>query len=194
MKRAVLFVVIALLGGLALGALFGSGMSSAAQAMARGATPAEAILAAAPSVPASPSAAVSTPGTQPPYSTVSDCDRVLLPQQVSSLESDEEIYTWGLEDGIGEPIRLTGTEYFDRYVYNADYASAPEQGVDEVLMQGNALENVLTAYPDDHFVEYHFPGLDESREGFDWCSLKVVLAPCEGDWYLVGLIHSEWTI
>ena len=50
MKRAVLFVVIALLGGLALGALFGSGMSSAAQAMARGATPAEAILAAAPSV------------------------------------------------------------------------------------------------------------------------------------------------
>ena len=140
MKRAVLFVVIALLGGLALGALFGSGMSSAAQAMARGATPAEAILAAAPSVPASPSAAVSTPGTQPapdtdrlleraarvletlsdrdfqalsrlvhpergvtltPYSTVSDCDRVLLPQQVSSLESDEEVYTWGLEDGIG---------------------------------------------------------------------------------------------
>ena len=137
MKRAVLFVVIALLGGLALGALFGSGMSSAAQAMARGATPAEAILAAAPSVPASPSAAVSTPGTQPapdtdrlleraarvletlsdrdfqalsrlvhpergvtltPYSTVSDCDRVLLPQQVSALESDEEIYTWGLED------------------------------------------------------------------------------------------------
>ena len=184
-------------------------------------------------MPASPSAAVSTPGTQPapdtdrlleraarvletlsdrdfqalsrlvhpergvtltPYSTVSDCDRVLLPQQVSSLESDEEIYTWGLEDGIGEPIRLTGTEYFDRYVYNADYASAPEQGVDEVLMQGNALENVLTAYPDDHFVEYHFPGLDESREGFDWCSLKVVLAPCEGDWHLVGLIHSEWTI
>ena len=62
MKRAVLFVVIALLGGLALGALFGSGISSAAQAMARGATPAEAILAAAPSVPASPSAAVSTPG------------------------------------------------------------------------------------------------------------------------------------
>ena len=61
-------------------------------------------------------------------------------------------------------------------------------------MQGNALENVLTAYPDDHFVEYHFPGLDESREGFDWCSLKVVLAPCEGDWHLVGLIHSEWTI
>ena len=36
LKRAVLFVVIALLGGLALGALFGSGMSPAAQAMARG--------------------------------------------------------------------------------------------------------------------------------------------------------------
>lgn len=232
MKRAVLFVVIALLGGLALGALFGSGMSTAAQAMARGATAAQAILAAAPSVQVSPSA-VSTPEAQPdpgtdrlleraeevldalaeedftalsrlvhpergvaltPYSTVSDCDRVLLPQQVAALEENEEVYTWGLEDGIGEPIRLTGTEYFDRYVYNADYAAAPEQGVDEVLMQGNALENVLTAYPDDRFVEYHFPSLDESREGFDWCSLKVVLAPCQGDWYLVGLIHSEWTV
>ena len=113
---------------------------------------------------------------------------------MSSLESDEEVYTWGLEDGIGEPIRLTGTEYFARYVYNADYAQAPEQALNQVLMQGNALENVAAAYPEGRFVEYHFPGLDEALEGFDWCSLKLVFEPWQGDWRLVGIIHSEWTI
>ena len=234
MKRAVLFAAVALLGGLALGALFGSGISSATQAMARGAAPAEALLAAAPPTPAVSAAEETAPpetGPAPdtdrlleraeavlaalsegdftalsglvhpergvtltPYSTVSDCDRVLLPQQAAALPEDEAVYTWGLEDGVGEPIRLTGAEYFDRYVYNADYAAAPEQGVDEVLMQGNALENVAAAYPDGRFVEYHFPGLDEGLGGFDWCSLKVVFAPCRGDWYLVGLVHSEWTI
>ena len=90
---------------------------------------------------------------------------MLLPQQVSSLESDEEVYTWGLEDGIGEPIRLTGTEYFDRYVYNADYASAPEQGVDEVLMQGKRPGERSDRLSGRPLCGVSFPRLDESQEG-----------------------------
>ena len=235
MKKALLFVAIALLGGFALGTLFGSGISSAAQAMARGLSPRQALLTAAPvlSAAALPAASDSAapeeaePDTNllleraraavdalaeadyfalsqqvhpekgvtlTPYSTVSDCDRVLLPQEVAALPGDEEVYTWGLEDGVGDPIRLTGTEYFARYVYNADYAQAPEQALNQVLMQGNALENVAAAYPEGRFVEYHFPGLDEALEGFDWCSLKLVFEPWQGDWRLVGIIHSEWTI
>lgn len=231
MKKAVLFVVIALLGGFSLGTLFGSGMSSAYLASAQSGTavlPQAAVrveLAAASTPAAAPEPTPDTGClleraeavlellrdgdycglsrmvhpekgvTLTPYSTVSTgCDRVLLPEQVALLGEDEKVYTWGLEDGIGEPIQLTGVEYFARYVYNADYASAPEQGVDEVLMQGNALENVASAYPEGHFVEYHFPGLDEGMEGYDWCSLKLVFEPYQGDWYLVGLIHSEWTI
>jgi hypothetical protein len=121
-------------------------------------------------------------------------DRNLLPAQLVLLPEDDIPYVWGIEDGTGAPIELTGREYFERYVFNADYTAAPETAVDTVLMQGNALENVASAYPEGRFVEYHFPGLDEQMAGYDWCSLKLVFECYQGDWYLVGLVHSEWTV
>lgn len=132
--------------------------------------------------------------TLTPFSTVTpDCDRCLTAAQVSGLAEDEEVYVWGVMAGSGAPIRATAAEYFDRFVYNEDYARAPEVGVDAVLLSGNALENVSDAYPDARFVDYAFPGLDPELEGFDWCSLKLVFEPWENDWYLVGLVHGEWT-
>ena len=119
---------------------------------------------------------------------------MLTAQQIAALDQDETVYTWGVLDGKGTPIQMTGKEYFQRYVFNADYTQAPQVGVDEVLSTGNAMENVRDSYPDGRFVEYHFPGLDDRREGYDWCSLKLVFEPYQCGWYLVGLIHSEWTI
>ena len=37
-------------------------------------------------------------------------------------------------------------------------------------------------------------GLDPDMKGYDWCSLKVVLEDYGEEWYLVALVHSEWTI
>lgn len=133
--------------------------------------------------------------TLTPYSTVDPtCDNVLTQAGVARLSTDDTVYTWGLYDGSGEPIRCTGQEYFDRYVFNVDYTEAPQVGIDTVLISGNALENVEVAYEDARFVEYHFPGIDPAREGFDWCSLKLVFEVWNNDWYLVGMIHSEWTV
>ena len=132
--------------------------------------------------------------TLTPFSTVSlDRDRSLTPGQISGLAEDEELYVWGVMAGSGAPIRATAGEYFDRFVYNADYAQAPEVTVDAVFLSGNALENVASAYPDARFVDYTFPGLDPELEGFDWCSLKLVFETWENNWYLVGLVHGEWT-
>ena len=95
--------------------------------------------------------------------------------------------------GSGSPIRCTSKDYFARYVFNTDYTEAPQVGIDTVLISGNALENVADAYPNGRFVEYHFPGIDPALEGFDWCSLKLVFEIWNNDWYLVGIIHGEWT-
>ena len=95
---------------------------------------------------------------------------------------------------MGDQINLTILEYIRTYVYNADYLYAPEQAVDRVLACGNALENVREIFPDDRFVEYYFPGIQPKKERFDWCSLKLVFSAYEEQWYLVGLIHSEWVI
>lgn len=129
-----------------------------------------------------------------PYSTVQpERDLRLTPQQLAGLASDPTVYTWGTTDGSGAPIRMSGPEYFERYVFNVDYTQAPVIGVDTVMESGNALENVADTFPDCRFVEYHFPGIDPKNQGFDWCSLKVVFSPYQDGWYLVGLIHSEWT-
>lgn len=129
-----------------------------------------------------------------PYSTVRpESDLCLTPAQIAVLDSDSTRYLWGTDANKAEPIRMTVREYFDRYVFNADYTKAPLIGVDTVVEAGNALENVDVSFPDCRFVDYHFQGIEPKNKGFDWCSLKVVLAPYQGGWRLVALIHSEWT-
>ena len=121
-----------------------------------------------------------------PYSTVqSDRDLRLSAQQIAALGSDTTRHTWGVTDGSGEPIRMSGTEYFARYVFNVDYTQAPVIGIDTVMAD---------SYPGCRFVEYHFPGINPQNKGFDWCSLKLVFSPCQDSWRLVAMIHSEWTI
>lgn len=130
-----------------------------------------------------------------PYSTVNaEVDLQLTARQVAGLGSDDTVYVWGLEDGSGEPIRLTGEDYFAQYVFNTDYTQAPSLSVDQVQASGNAMENVAESYPEARFVEYYFPGLDPEMEGYDWCSLKLVFEVEQNNWYLVGIIHGQWTI
>lgn len=129
-----------------------------------------------------------------PYSSVEDRDLNFTPDQVAAFGSDPGTYLWGYTDGSGFPLELTPAEYFDRYVFNTDYTQAPYLAVNRVISRGNALENVADAYPDASFVEFFFPGLVAVNDGFDWCALKLVFRPWEGQLMLVGVIHSEWTI
>lgn len=129
-----------------------------------------------------------------PYSNVSESDQTFTGSQVAAFGSDSNLYLWGYYDGVGDPMELTPKEYFDRFVFNADYTEAPYLAVNRVLSRGNSLENVADAYPDGQFVEFYFDMLEEQYEGFDWCALKLVFRPYEDELMLVGVIHSQWTI
>ena len=130
-----------------------------------------------------------------PYSTVDpDSDLTFTADQIKGLAQNQTVYTWGFEDGRGDPIQMTIVQYFERYVYNRDYTQAPEIGVDRVMTGGNALENLAEAYPDCRFVDFSFPSADPVNDGLDWSSLKLVFQPQEEHWYLVGVVHGEWTI
>ena len=121
-------------------------------------------------------------------------DLTFLPDQFTEAGINGTRYVWGATQGKGDPIELTLPEYLKRYVYNAEYTRAPVIGVDHVFSSGNSLENVAEAYPDARFLEYYFPGVDPSNNGFDWCALKLVFLPRDEGYRLVGIIHSEWTI
>ena len=130
-----------------------------------------------------------------PYSTVDlEADQNFTADQIRVLREDENRYLWGYSDGRGEPIQLTISQCLEEFIFSVDYTQAPAVGVDEIVMSGNSLENLQEAYPDCRFVDLCYPGLDPAYEGLDWCSLKMVFAPTQSGWYLVGLIHSQWTI
>ena len=130
-----------------------------------------------------------------PYSTVdARSDLTFLPDQLAQAAANHTQYIWGHAQGSGEPIELTLSDYLKRFVYNADYLTAPFIGVNHVIASGNSLENVSQAYPDGYFIEYYFPGLDAANSGLDWCALKTVFHWSGGAYRLTGLIHSEWTI
>lgn len=130
-----------------------------------------------------------------PYSTVNfDSDLTFTPAQVQSLSTDKNVYTWGFEDGRGNPIKMTMEQYFARYVYNTDYTQATMIGVDQIITTGNALENLTEEYPGCRFVDFCLPSADPQNDGLDWSSLKLVFTLEDTGWLLVGVVHGEWTI
>ncbi|MGF1923662.1 MAG: hypothetical protein ACQUHE_05750 [Bacteroidia bacterium] len=104
------------------------------------------------------------------------------------------ILTWGSYDGTGDPIKLTVKEYLKKFVYNVDYLEAEAIGFDESMKQGNSINNLREIFPKQHFIDYHFSGFDQKMQGMDWTSLRLVFEKRDGEYFLVAVIHDQWTI
>ncbi len=100
---------------------------------------------------------------------------------------------WGNYDGTGEKIRLTFNEYFAKFVYNVDFSNAPQVALNKTIAEGNSPNNIATIYSNASFSESYFSGFDKKLEGMDWTALRLVFKPYNGKWYLVGIIHNQWT-
>ena len=129
-----------------------------------------------------------------PYATVDVVkDVVLRPAQLAGALQDTTVLEWGAYDGSGDPIKLTFADYYKRFIYNRDFAKAETVGYNQVIQQGNSLNNVKEAYPSGVFVEYNFSKSPDGNE-IGWSSLRLVFEPHQGKWALVGIVHDEWTI
>lgn len=104
------------------------------------------------------------------------------------------ILTWGDYDGTGKPIKLTVEQYLAKFVNNADYLNAEADALDTVIKQGNSINNLRKIYPNHHFIEYHFSGFDQKYNGMDWTSLRLVFEKEDGQYFIVAIIHDQWTI
>jgi hypothetical protein len=130
-----------------------------------------------------------------PYTNVSlKRDLVFSPKEMRSFFDDQKVYLWGHYDGSGDPIELTPSQYYEKFIYAEDYANAEQIGYNKVLSSGNALENQFEVYNNPIVVEYYFPGLNPDYGGMDWRSLRLVFEPYQNDWKLVGIINNQWTI
>jgi hypothetical protein len=128
-----------------------------------------------------------------PYASVKDTDQVLPPDKIAGLMADSTVYTWGAYDGSGEPIDLTFADYYSKFVYDVDFANAPQLALNHRLGVSTTTDNSVEFYPTAMIVEYYFPGFEPQLDGMDWRSLRLVFMENNSTWYLVGIIHDQWT-
>ncbi|TCK88011.1 hypothetical protein EDC19_2658 [Natranaerovirga hydrolytica] len=123
-----------------------------------------------------------------------DEDIVLESDELTEIFESEEVYTWGVFDGKGNPIEKTFGEYYERFIYDEDFANPHMIGNNVQISTGNTINNIEEAYPEGEFIEFHFEGFEEDYFGMDWRSLRLVFEEYEGEMYLRAIVHDEWTI
>lgn len=118
-------------------------------------------------------------------------DLVFKPAQVRGLGASTRRYLWGEYDGSGDPIRMTFNRYYRQFVYDKNFARAPQVSYNEISGGGTIIPNIFSSYPGAIVVDYYFPPADGEM---DWRSLRLAFQKHGSVWYLVGIIHNEWTI
>ena len=130
-----------------------------------------------------------------PYGFIDTTSSKLLTSEDFLKAIDKKwILSWGSYDGTGDPIKLTVTTYVKNFVYNADYLNAEATAFDAVMKQGSSINNIKDIYPNHHYLDYHFSGFDQKFAGMDWTSLRLVFEHQDGQYFLVAIIHDQWTI
>lgn len=128
-----------------------------------------------------------------PYAYIDKSNsKILTPDDFLNAINNKQVFTWGSFDGTGNPIKLTVKDYFNKFVYTADFLNAEAVGINEVIKQGNTINNLKDFYPNHYFIDYHFSGFEQKYKGMDWASLRLVFEKQDGQYFIVAIIHDQW--
>lgn len=129
-----------------------------------------------------------------PYAYIDTAaDKILSAEMLLQQANKQQRMVWGTADASGEPINLTFDAYMQRYVYDVDFLVPEKREVNKIIGTGNTTNNLSTVYPGADFTESHFSGFEKKYEGMDWKSIRLVYEFKDGTYYLVGVIHDEWS-
>lgn len=131
-----------------------------------------------------------------PYASVNpSTDKQFSPEEFQRLvtANKSKKVNWGEYDGSGDPILLTPQEYFKKFVYDANFVHPEKYGVNNVIKTGNSVNNLKSVYKESDFTESNFSGT-KNGGGLDWKSVRLVFKQLNGRYYLVGIVHDQWTI
>ncbi len=108
--------------------------------------------------------------------------------------NQNKVILWGRYDGSGDPIELTIKDYFKQFVYPVDFKTlTTRKNINSKLAFSNTLNNIKSIFPDAQYVEYYYKG-SGNYDGMDWSSLIFYIEKYQGNFYLVAVVHNEWTI
>lgn len=129
-----------------------------------------------------------------PYAHIEKDAITVKKDEIANTFKSQDKLTWGTRDGSGEPIELTPIEYYNEFIYDANYAEADEVVLNPTEPRGNTIKNIDEVFPDTHVVEYYVKGTEENGN-MDWKALNLVFEKDQtGEWRLVAIVHDQWTI
>lgn len=130
-----------------------------------------------------------------PYAYVDEgSDRVLSRTEIEGFWQAKTAYRWGFADGTGDPIDMTPRQYFERFIMDRDFAHPSSIKVNDDRASGNTGNNAASVYPQGARVEYYVgPEPGQGEPEIDWAALRLVFEELGGSWYLIAVIHDEWT-
>ncbi|SCY95234.1 hypothetical protein [Microvirga guangxiensis] len=131
--------------------------------------------------------------TVSPYVMLDDSDVRLSRPDLQSCVTDREVRLWGERDGSGDPIEITCSQYFDEFVWNADYRQPDEVLYNEPRQRGNEINNNHDYAPDGIVVELHIRG-DGDQAAMNWKSLRLIFRDGEKGLSLIAITRDVWTI
>jgi hypothetical protein len=132
-----------------------------------------------------------------PYAYIDTVKNVRFTKRSFTREANSagaDMILWGEFDGTGDPIKMTLNNYMRRFVYDVDFVKPEKRSVNKFISGGNSLNNLLDIYKHCDFTESHFSGFEEKYAGQDWKTLRLVFKERNKKYYLVGVVHDEWTI
>ena len=124
-----------------------------------------------------------------------ETDLVFSPDQVKRFWTDRSTYVWGYAEGTGDPITMTPAQYVREYVLSRDFRHPSSINVNDDRASGNTQNNGATVYPAGTRVEYYIqPSVRDTVAQHDWTALRLVFEQIGSAWFLVGVIHDQWSV
>lgn len=100
-------------------------------------------------------------------------------------------FTWGEQDGTGDPLILPIKKYIEEWAFAKDFTKG-QYFQDEFKGSGNSINNIQKKFPNLHFTENYVAGTEEYGE-MNWGSLIFVFEELNGTYYLVAVVNNSWT-
>src|SRR5690606_20678810 len=128
-----------------------------------------------------------------PYAHVNTNEIVISKSAFSTTMNSSKKILWGQYDGTGDPIELSLRDYFAKFVYDVDFLNAEKVNINTSSSSGNIINNISTAYPGAVYVENYFSGFNPDYQGMDWRALRLVFKKQGNQYFLIGIVHDQWT-
>jgi len=130
-----------------------------------------------------------------PYSNIDLANAIkFTKEEFTTLKDNPDQFTWGSYDGSGEPILLNFSDYYNLFIFDADFTIPDLIGVDENIGAGNTINNLSEVFTNSEFIEFHVKGIDPQYDGMDWRSLRLGFEKIDNKYFLIYIAHDQWTI